>query len=696
MCCLLLSQVPPETSAPGDYPRDTGDSRHLSSPLDSTLKQVDHPRGDKPHPHHRERPRDGDRGMHEDGPPRHNMPQYPPYQPYPQYPGYSGYPMYPGPHAPPYPTPHPHGFTPSHQPPPHQRYGQNQRGTKRSYTDRDDLNWRQESDTERSREKRAGDEKIDERPRILTKQKHTQPSTEDSAPEVTEDKDNTMALQRTTSSSSETAHDHDTPKHVTFLEETGDSAGSPTLDEQSSQAPARRAPQRKVMLRKLGDQEGDPQGENSDQQQTRSAAKKSRPKDIRNVRGDDKHGEGAGEDTTPDADSTAKHMAWSTKERGPINTSKTLYEPEGRKSEVKFLKYQAQTRDSPRGRTGSRGSQGSTTPTGEIEASADVQKSTEVKDTKGESSSEVARQSQSPENVGGASRIHPDQKKGHSERTHHQELEKPSSHTRSQHEGKRAFPERAGPYREEHPRHEPRRGDRPRHDTQRQDRTGPTRKQDTGGYERQKDFRHDSKPGRERRNEDKHHTGPKRETQFRDREDSATSRRAEWDQRTGTPEQKPGTVEPQTNDSIVVSQTSVTGSKPEESLSDVTQSSKDQEQKDVSSTHAQEGVDQSQQPSTAPNEQVQRDRRDRDSKQTGKHQAPQRTTAPPRRGERVPRTGRYPPRDREEVQGGEPRGERPARPHRPKQQSGRSDWSDGGKHEGGEGRRYLDTKKGEQ
>ena len=597
--------------------------------------------------------------------------------------------MYPGPPGPPYPVPHPHGFPPSHQPS-HPRYAQNQRGTKRSYTDRDDLNWRQDNETEKSREKRAGDEKIDERPRIL---KHTQPSTEDSTPKVTEEK--AMPLQRSTSSPSETAHD--TPKHVTFVEETGDHAGSPTSDEQSSQVPARRALPRTVILRKLGDQEGEPQEEDSDQPQSRPAAKKSRPKDLRNVRGDGKHGESGGEDTTPDADTKAKLMAWSTKERGPINTSKTLYEPEGRRSEVKFLKYQAQTRDTPRARTGSRGSQGSTTPTGEIEASADLPKATEVKDIKGERSSEVTRQSQSPDNLGGASKIHPDQKKGHPERTHHQELEKPSSHARNQHEGKRAFPERPGPYREEHPRHEPR---KPRHDTQKQDRTGPARnrefsKQDSGGYDRQKDHRQDSKPVRERRNEDKHHTAPRRETQFRDREDGAPSHRAEWDQRTGTPEQKPGPLEPQANDSSV-SQKSGTESRPEESLSEVPQSTKEevvhQERKDVSSTDAQEGVHSHQ---TPPIEQVQRDRRDRDSKQTAKHQAPQRTTAPHRRGgERVPRTGRYPPRERD-VQGSEPRGERPGKPHRPKQQSGRSEWSEGGRHEGGEGRRYSDSKKGE-
>ena len=486
-------------------------SKKPTPPKDPTDSQ---PAQDKPSDHHRphhkshdrnreshDRSRDRDRESHEvEGPPRHGMSQYP-YPPFPpQY--YHGYPppMYPP--GPSYHGPPQHGYPHSQ----HSRHGR--RGNP------DDLNWRHEDEERLKRD----EPKMEERPRILTKPRP--PSTDQEVESVLKgNEDKPPAIQRTVSSSS------DTSKHVTFEDPTH----SPTTEDPVAHPPPRRALQKKPMLKKLGDQEGEGQGEKSDQQ--RGGNRRGHSKDSQGGRTDSSVGEG-GDVSTPDGDTKARPTAWST-DRGTVGK---LYEPEGKKSAAKFQKYQAQTQS--RGRMDSRGSQGSTTPTADVEGRPHTP---EVK----------AR----PEHTVEANRTHtqsPAEQAASQQKPHNQEP------VRNQQDAKHSFPERPGPYREEHrderPRHEQRRGDKPPPRDSRRDRSEHQRTERTGGGHQKGresaradpgDKRRDNRRGdgdsrrsdadnrrgggeidsKHTRNEDRQHTEQRREKPRRDRSTRTPDRR---------------------------------------------------------------------------------------------------------------------------------------------------------------------------
>ncbi len=271
-------------------------------------------------------------------------------------------------------------------------------------------------------------------------------------------------MQRTVSSSS------DTPKHVTFEE-----TQSPTTEEHDPHAPpTRRAPQKRVMLRKFSDPESESLSE------TKGGGRRSHSKDGGNVRSDSTGEDG--EPLTPDSETKSKPTAWTTDRGG----SGKLYEPEGKKSAAKFMKYQAQSR----GRKDSRGSQGSTTPTAEVEGRAITP---EQKSNKTEKQFERIRtQSRSPAEL-------------NDHQNKREQLEKPN---KTQPDGGRRS------YKDE--KHEQRRGDKGQRDAKRTSDTQNDHQKgkevsrtDSGGFEKRRDNRRneapsprtDDRPPHNRRNE---------------------------------------------------------------------------------------------------------------------------------------------------------------------------------------------------
>lgn len=282
--------------------------------------------------------KDHERRHDPDPPQRHEGVYHPysqrpgPYPPAPQYPhNYHGsYPMY----------PHPPAFVPRgghHYPPPPQHVGGGgnrypphpHRGPqhKRGLPDRDD-GWGQDRD---SRGKKKWEEK-DIKPMILAKgdkkdiiaHEEPQKSSVSKTPEPLP----LQPLQRTVSGSSET---QEGGAHVEQADESVE-----LLAEEQLQ-PTRRGNQPKIMLRKFGDNEGNSSGNRSEG--------KDRPPDLKNLRQTESK---EGEDPGSESASKAK-MAWNMKERGPIISPKTLYEPEGKKSADKFKKYHAQIQEPHRG-----------------------------------------------------------------------------------------------------------------------------------------------------------------------------------------------------------------------------------------------------------------------------------------------------------------------------------------------------------
>ena len=328
-----------------------------SSSLDQ--KQQEHPpqgpRSESAHQRQRDIEKERSRKVDQ----RHNV-AYPPY-PYPPYPSsyYSGFPgIHSGPPAP-YPMhpagpPPPHGGYPpqlqrGYGPPPHSG-----RGTKRSHAEREEgyggrhdsyhAHWGGSYEDQHRPKRRWSNEekeKTEEHPRILTKSDdkksgRVSPDKKPASPaEITE----RSSFHRTLSSSSDTPTEASKLRVVTFADE-------PAVSEKDV-APAggvnRRAPMQKIMLRKMGEKDGD------------SAAEKGKEAGPGNGR----QPKASEQDTG--AESAKPKTAWSMSDRGPIVSPKTLYEPEGKQSAAKFKKYQAQTRE----QQGSRGSHDLATPTSE-------------------------------------------------------------------------------------------------------------------------------------------------------------------------------------------------------------------------------------------------------------------------------------------------------------------------------------------
>ena len=329
-----------------EYPRDRDMER------DRDYKRDSHkPEGGRGEPH---MPDGSQRQMHHG-----HYPPYPPY-PYPPYDPYR-YPMYPPPHGP-YPMHH-GGY-----PPPSQRYG-HPRGTKRGPTEKDEAYgrhdfhpWQSQDMEHRLKQRWSGEERMEERPRILSK---TDGSRRDSQkkdfegkdePEREREREKSSALKRTDSASPD-AQEGGSKHRVTFADETSQ---SPVDDQpvQVTSPPMRGHQSKKILLRKMGD--SDTSLEKLEQHPP-PKGHKDRPRDLKPLQQGDSGGDSP-DSKTPDADVKVRQMAWSMNERGPITSPKTLYEPDGRKSEAMFKRYKRE-RDGPSGKGEGGEKGGRSTPT---------------------------------------------------------------------------------------------------------------------------------------------------------------------------------------------------------------------------------------------------------------------------------------------------------------------------------------------
>lgn len=209
----------------------------------------------------------------------------------------------------------------------------------------------------RPKRKWSGDE---ERPRILSKS-DSQKSVEGRSEGVSEQKEKSSALKRTDSASSDTQGKH----HVTFADDVPDKSESPTDDQVSPTAttPVMMRDTKKIVMRKLGDSESDKQD-----QPTGTKGLAERPKDLKALQSGELKGietSDSPESRTPDSATKVKQMAWNVNDRGPIMSPKTLYEPEGRRSEAKFNKYRRDAGELTR--KGEKGGKSPGTPLSETE-----------------------------------------------------------------------------------------------------------------------------------------------------------------------------------------------------------------------------------------------------------------------------------------------------------------------------------------
>ena len=258
---------------------------------------------------------DGPRQMPPYPPPYHPYP-YPPYDPY-------GYPMYPPPPGHHY---HPqHGYPPHSQ---HPRYGP-QRERKRGPPERDDFSSRGGNGDHRgAKQKWSAEEQ--RHPRILAK------------PDDKKDSQKTGEEFGDIVKRTDSTPDDVVKPHVTFADDAREKSQSPS-DTQPTTPAAMRGQHKRVIMRKMGaekDSEAAPE-----QPHPGAKTPKERPKDLKTVpeAGSLESKEVDSPDSkTPDSagESKGRPMAWTMNDRGPITSPKTLYEPEGKKSEVKFLKYQ--------------------------------------------------------------------------------------------------------------------------------------------------------------------------------------------------------------------------------------------------------------------------------------------------------------------------------------------------------------------
>ena len=213
-------------------------------------------------------------------------------------------------------------------------------------------------------------------------------------PESPLDATEKSSFHRTLSSSSDGPSPSETSRpRVTFADDVVEPAG----EKDSGSAPppqgsSRRAPMQKIMLRKMGgERDGEAPGEGGKEvkQGTGGNGRQLRPGDL----------------DAATADSAKPKTAWSSNERGPIISRKTLYEPEGKQSAAKFKKYQAQSREPP----GNRGSHDAATPTSE-EGTTPTGEQPEV-NKREETTSPVDRAGQSSPS-GKERRVPPEHRKG--------------------------------------------------------------------------------------------------------------------------------------------------------------------------------------------------------------------------------------------------------------------------------------------
>ena len=260
---------------------------------------------------------------------------------------------------------------------------------------------------------------------------HISPDKKPESPLDAGEKSSVSSFHRTLSSSSDPpgSTNENTKHRVTFADDViepaaGDKDGG---NIQAPQGSSRRAPLQKVMLRKMGEKDGDPAGEKG--------------KEAGQGPGGSGRGTKSGDPDTAAAESAKPKTAWSSNERGPIISPKTLYEPEGKQSAAKFKKYQAQTRDM-QGNRGSHDqatptSEGGTTPTGDHPDGAPK---------RDEASSPVDRASQS--SPSGKERRPSDYRKGgrkgEREKPPFQDRDSHDHHSRPQHRKENSRRERVG------------------------------------------------------------------------------------------------------------------------------------------------------------------------------------------------------------------------------------------------------------
>lgn len=197
-----------------------------------------------------------------------------------------------------------------------------------------------------------------ERPRILSKSNERRNSLKDNEHrDDTATKENDQGRDSAPErhgSASPATHEAPTKPHVTFADEGRENSQSP-LDDQSTQVTAPMRQHKKIIMRKMGERESESPSEKQDQGGSRG--QRERPKDL-------KTGEPGAERDSPDSRTPDRDLkvrqAWNVNDRGPIMSPMTLYEPEGKKSEAKFLKYQHQSGKVGREkhRTNSTGSKG--------------------------------------------------------------------------------------------------------------------------------------------------------------------------------------------------------------------------------------------------------------------------------------------------------------------------------------------------
>ena len=250
--------------------------------------------------------------------------------------------------------------------------------------DKDDSSWRHDfhpwSQHEEHRPKRrwsGGEEWTDERerPRILAKpderkdsRKTSEVRDEPFSSEIENGKEKSGSIKRTDSASPDDGTQEGSGKpRVTFASDSREKSQSPQLEDQPSSPAAkpamRNAHPKKIMLRKLGGAES-PTEKQDQHGATVKGTKKERPKDLKNLRqGDASDAVDTDSPNTPDNEAKIKQTAWSVRERGPIISPKTLYEPDGKRSAAKFLKYQRErVSGASAGKGGESGSRGASSP----------------------------------------------------------------------------------------------------------------------------------------------------------------------------------------------------------------------------------------------------------------------------------------------------------------------------------------------
>ena len=366
---------------------------------------------------------------------------------------YGRYPVYPLPHGIP-----PYGYPP---PPPGPRYGgHTERGGKRRHSDRE----REREDGRRHDfhpwdhnsehvPKRKWPEERD-RPKILTKERDwrdAQPSQEAG------EKSLSPSVKRTGSTSSDPPAT-DPTHHVSFL-----SSQEAEPECSSHPAPTMRSQPKKIMLRKMGD------GSKTDAAESQEKTEAGKVVDrLNNVKSPLTGKTGLDQESSEPGTDKSRPTVWKVTERVAPTSAKTLYEPEGKKSEAKFRKYQHDARERGGSKREKTGQSPATTPS-ETQAPARIpdvgerEKTDDRVPLKRTFSSEQAKEGDGRKGKGSVDR-HEDREERHKwnePRKSHSDQQRDHGSQRDHHGARR---DHSGPQREPHDHqrdHTKPRGDHP-------------------------------------------------------------------------------------------------------------------------------------------------------------------------------------------------------------------------------------------